>query len=76
MEFKIELENNLNSAIDKAINRAIEEETEKAKLEVERRIREEIGTIALGISDYYSFKDMGKEILITVRKVCGSQKES
>ena len=68
-------QNNLDELLRDAVNRElkaatekiVEEETKKAIAEVERRLREQVGSIATRICTYSKFERIGVDLVISVK---------
>lgn len=61
------LTEDIHAAISKQIDRVMEEEIQKAKINIEDRLREELGKLAIQILGCYQIERMGTELRITVK---------
>lgn len=79
MESVVKFESLINSQIEKAISSAVEEHKEEltaaAVEEFEKRVRKEVGEVALHVSNHFSIQRMGQDIVITVKMEKGGEGE-
>jgi len=62
-----DLEAGVKREIQNRITKMAEAEIDRAKQEIERRVREEMGNIVLSLLRFYDIRHMGDSIVITVR---------
>lgn len=62
------IEETIYDAIRIRMDNIVQEETKKAKMEIERRIKEQVALISMNVANYFDVVQQKRQITITVKK--------